>query len=240
MIATPTTTLAPSLPRPGDPPAQAAAALLDLYGPRLFSLARRLCGNESDAEDLVQDVFLQAYRKWDSFRGQSSPGTWLYAIAAHSCKERLRRKGGSDRRAPAFSQFSSGDRAPTLCDQALSPAGLTLEHEATDAVHRAVRDLPEHFRLPLIFKEVFGLTLGETAAALRLNPATVKTRLHRARDLLRRSLGEQSPDAARSRRRSSAGQLRARIATMSEGGLRAETRARILDRLVPADETRTG
>ena len=68
----------------------------------LFSLARRMCGNRADADDMVQEVFLQAFRKWHTFKGDADPGTWLYAIAARSCKARMRRKGGIDRRVPAI------------------------------------------------------------------------------------------------------------------------------------------
>jgi len=88
-----------------EPAATAIPKLVELHGPRLYTLASRLCGNASDAEDMVQDVFLQAYRKWHTFHGDANPGTWLYAIAARSCKARLRRKGGIDRRMPAVSQL---------------------------------------------------------------------------------------------------------------------------------------
>ncbi len=166
-------------------PAAAVASLLDLYGAKLYRLARRMCGNDSDAEDLVQDVFLQVFRKWGTFRGASAPGTWLFSIAAHSCKARLRRKGGIDRRMPAISQLSAcPDRAAASADRH-SPLDDAVEHESVDAVHQAVASLPEHFRLPLIFKEVLGLSIEQTAEALRLKPQTVKSRLHRARLMLR-------------------------------------------------------
>src|SRR5688572_12755333 len=90
---------------PGTPAPDAVADLLDRYGGRVRALALRLCGNRADADDAVQEVFLQALRKWHTFRGESDPGTWLYAIAARSCRARLRRKGGVDRRTPAVSQL---------------------------------------------------------------------------------------------------------------------------------------
>lgn len=174
-------------PRRGDPAPRAAAALVDRYGPRLYRLARRLCGNEADAEDLVQDVFLQVVRKWDTFRGWSSPGTWLYSIAARSCKARMRRKGGTDKRAPAFSQVRAW-REPTSCNGDASPLTGIVEHESADALRSALVALPEPFRLPLIFKEVLGLSLEQTAEALNLKPQTVKSRLHRARLQVRGSV----------------------------------------------------
>ena len=71
----------------------AVARLLEEHGPRIFALAQRLCGNRADAEDLVQDVFLQASRKWHTFRGEADPGPWLYSIAARSCKGRMPQGG---------------------------------------------------------------------------------------------------------------------------------------------------
>ena len=65
----------------GKPAAEALPMLIDRYGGRIYGLGVRFCGNEADAEDLVQEVFLQAFRKWDQFEGRSAPSTWLYTIA---------------------------------------------------------------------------------------------------------------------------------------------------------------
>lgn len=166
-------------------PARAVAALLDTHGAKLYRLARRMCGNESDAEDLVQDVFLQVFRKWGTYQGASSPGTWLYAIAARSCKARTRRKGGADSRMPALSQVRDHRARPGAIADHRSPLDDALDHESVETVHAAVLSLPEHFRVPLIFKEVLGLSVEQTAEALRIKSQTVKSRLHRARLLLR-------------------------------------------------------
>ncbi len=182
----PATAASTTEPRPRSTDAAAAVeSLLNLYGAKLYRLARRMCGNESDAEDLVQDVFLQVFRKWGTFRGASAPGTWLFSIAARSCKSRLRRKGGIDRRTPAISQLSARPDEASASPDRHSPVDDAVEHESVDAVHHAVASLPEHFRLPLIFKEVLGLSIEQTAEALRLKPQTVKSRLHRARLMLR-------------------------------------------------------
>lgn len=168
--------------------------LVDRYGPRLFALASRLCGNAADAEDMLQDVFLQAHRKWDTFKGESSAGTWLYAIAAHSCKARTRRKGGVDRRMPAMSQLMPWRETTNLDvahdEHGLSPVATAIERESARAVHAAILTLPEHFRVPLVLKEMLELSIEDVAAALALKPETVKTRVHRARLLLRKSIIE--------------------------------------------------
>lgn len=188
---------------PGTPSALAIPELLERHGARLFSLASRLCGNTADAEDMVQGVFLQALRKWPTFRGESSAGTWLYAIAARSCKARLRRKGGIDPRMPAFSQLMpwnettnldlvpgapprDPDRGRPAADA--GPVAAAIKRESTRAIHEAILALPEHFRVPLVLKEMLELSIDDVAAALQLKPQTVKTRIHRARLLLRKAI----------------------------------------------------
>lgn len=173
--------------------------LLDRHGPRIFSLALRLCGNRADAEDMVQDVFLQAYRKWHTFRGEADPGTWLYAIAARSCKSRLRRKGGVDRRMPAMSQLMPWRETSVAAipvpteDGEAAPVKATIRREAESAVHEAILTLPENFRVPLILKEILELPIEDVAAALNIKPETVKTRVHRARLMLRSAMMRRVP-----------------------------------------------
>lgn len=173
---------------PGGDPAEATATLLNTYGPRLRAAALRMCGNAADADDLVQDVFLQAYRKWHTFRGDADPRTWLYAIAGRACRRRARRSG---RRAiPAFSQLMPWSEAAVMA-VAAAPDGKESESERREAIARVqahVAGLPEHLRLPVVFKDMLGLSVGDTAESLGLAENTVKTRLHRARLALRKAM----------------------------------------------------
>jgi RNA polymerase sigma-70 factor (ECF subfamily) len=190
-------------PRAKDPAAIAIPQLVELHGPKLYSLASRLCGNISDAEDMVQEVFLQAFRKWHTFKGGANPGTWLYAIAARSCKARLRRKGGIDKRMPAVSQLMPWNETRNVDLEGASSGGVhgwggdgtgplaeAIEHESVRAVHDAILTLPEHFRVPLVLKEMLELSIEDVAKALNIKPETVKTRVHRARLLLRKAIVE--------------------------------------------------
>jgi len=175
---------------PTTPAADAIPALLDLHGPKLHALALRLCGHRADADDMVQEVFMQAFRKWHTFRGEADPGTWLYAIAARSCKARARRKGGVDRRMPALSQLMPW-RETTVMEAAAAPEGEENEaarNEAVARVQKEIARLPEFLRLPLILKEVMGMSVEDTATAMGLAENTVKTRLHRARFALRKAM----------------------------------------------------
>lgn len=153
---------------------------------------------------MVQDVFLQAFRKWHTFAGRSDPGTWLYAIAARSCKARLRRKGGVDRRLPALSQLmpfrdSETVRFPDPADsKSPGPLANSIHRESTRAVQDAILELPENFRVPLVLKEMLELPLEEVAKALDIKVETAKTRVHRARLMLRQAImtGSRVPKAA--------------------------------------------
>lgn len=172
------------------PAAEAIPALLDLYGPKLHALALRLCGHRADADDMVQEVFMQAFRKWHTFKGEADPGTWLYAIAARSCKARMRRKGGIDRRMPALSKLMPW-RETTVMEVAAAPEGEEDPAERNEAVARVqmeIARLPEFLRLPLVLKEVMGMSVEDTATAMALAQNTVKTRLHRARLALRKAM----------------------------------------------------
>ncbi len=179
-------------PAPGTGAREAVARLVDQHGPRLYGLASRLCGNAADAQDMVQEVFLQALRKWGTFRGAADAGTWLYAIAARSCKARLRRKGGVDRRMPAVSQLMPFGDSRVVAMPARGgeggPEAEAMERESARVVHAAILTLPEHFRVPLVLKEMLELPIDEVAAALNIKPETVKTRVHRARLLLRKAI----------------------------------------------------
>ena len=179
---------------PATPAAKAIPKLIELSGGRLHGLSRRLCGNAADAEDMLQDVYLQAFRKWHTFRGDSSPLTWLYAIAARACKSKRRRKGGVDRRTPALSQLMPWNESTVMEIAAKTDAaGVHADRrEAIERVQREITMLPEHLRLPVILKDVLELSVEDTASALGLEHNTVKTRVHRARLALRKSMTAES------------------------------------------------
>lgn len=162
--------------------------LLDEQGPKLYALARRLCGNETDAQDMMQEVFLQAARRWETFRGESSPATWVYTIAAHSCGQRKRRRFAGDRRMPAFSQVAPWTESTVSRAAMGGPVTQAERRESERALHAAIVQLPHAFRVPLVMKEMLELSIADVAQALSLKPETVKTRVHRARLMLRKAL----------------------------------------------------
>ncbi|HXV64704.1 MAG TPA: RNA polymerase sigma factor [Vicinamibacteria bacterium] len=168
--------------------------LLDDYGGRIFGLGLKMCGTPQDAEDLVQETFLQAYRKWDQFEGRSQPSTWLYRIASRLCTRRKRRRAGEPKNLASLDVLPSPDEPVVqLGDASLSPEQLVLRRETRDAVDEAIGHLPEAFRLPLFLKELMELSTEEVAEILGIKPATVKTRVHRARLYLAKELRRHLP-----------------------------------------------
>ena len=175
---------------PGSDATIAIPALLEKHGSKLSAVALRLCGNKTDAEDMIQEVFLQAFRKWSTFRGGADPGTWLYAIAARSCKARLRRKGGVDKRTPAMSQLMPWHEASVMKFAAAieGEEDQADRNEAIALVQSAITTLPEHLRVPLVMKEILGASIKDVGSTLGLAENTVKTRVHRARLALRKAM----------------------------------------------------
>jgi RNA polymerase sigma-70 factor (ECF subfamily) len=172
-------------------PAEAALPrLLDEHGGRLYGLALRFCGTPEDAEDLVQETFLLAFRNWHQFQGDSSPTTWLYTIASRACQRRQRRRSGEPRTLDPLADVAAADEA-TVATVDPSPLDEQLRREARESVERAISELPHHYRMPLVLKEIVELSVAEVAAILGLKEATVKTRVHRGRLHLRRILARQ-------------------------------------------------
>ncbi|QDU65478.1 RNA polymerase sigma factor [Engelhardtia mirabilis] len=184
-------------PHAGQPREQAVPELVEAESGRLWSLARRFCGNEHMAEDLVQEVFTQAWRSWDDFEGRSSPRTWLYTIASRACGRMKRPRSGQPARIESLDELLpfGETRMAVVPDPGESPLDAAQRHEFTARVEAAIVDLPDDFRLPLVLREIAGLSLEEVGQVLDIPTATIKTRLHRARLKLRRSLEEVLPRA---------------------------------------------
>ncbi len=175
------------------PAGDAIPRLVEAHGGRLYGLGLKLCGNSEDARDLVQEIFLHAYRKWDQFEGRSDPSTWLYTIGARACQRMNRRRSGEPSRLEPLAELlpAEGDAVPDL--RARGPLDDQLRREVGEAVERALEALPREFRLALVLKEIAELSLADVARILGIKEATVKTRVHRARLLLRKEIARSLP-----------------------------------------------
>lgn len=173
---------------------EALPRLLDEHGGQLYRLSLKLCGHPQDAEDLLQDIFLIAWKKWHQLDGRAHPTTWLYRIAARACARRRRRRAGEPTHIESLSDLlPQGDATIPDLGTLVSPLDEHLQRESQAAVEKAIASLPMHFRMPLVLKEIVELPMADIAAILDLKVATVKTRVHRGRLLLRRALAEVLP-----------------------------------------------
>jgi RNA polymerase sigma-70 factor (ECF subfamily) len=174
----------------GRPAHEAVAELVERDGAKILGLGLKLCGNRADAEDLVQETFLQAFRKWDQFEGRSTPSSWLFTIAARVCRRRHRLRSGEPARVESLDELlPSGElkvaQVPSFEETAFDGR---LRQELVAVVDRALEALPLDFRLPLVLKEIAELSLSEIAEVLGVKEATIKTRLFRGRLALRKEL----------------------------------------------------
>jgi RNA polymerase sigma-70 factor (ECF subfamily) len=168
--------------------------LVEDHAGKLYSLARQFCSTPEEAEDVVQETFLQAWRKWDQFEGRSNPGTWLYTIASRVCQRFHRKRSGEPDRLDSIDNGALfvEERIPVVPDQD-NPLVEQIRREGREQIEAAIADLPEEFRMPLVLREIVGFSLAEIGAILDLKEATVKTRLHRARLRLRDALSTALP-----------------------------------------------
>jgi RNA polymerase sigma-70 factor (ECF subfamily) len=153
---------------------------------RLYRLARGILRNDGEAEDVVQETYVRAFTRLNDFRGESSLSTWLSRIAMNEALGRLRRQ----RPSVEISSLPQGMLEAQiiqfpLASAADDPEKSMAQREIQHVVEGAIDELPEPFRLVFITRVVEGMTIEETAEILDLKPETVKTRLHRARAMLR-------------------------------------------------------
>jgi RNA polymerase sigma-70 factor (ECF subfamily) len=169
--------------RRGDP--DALDTLLRQYQPRIYRFGMRMCGDEEDAKDVLQETLFAAARSLHGFRGSSSLSTWLYSIARGFCIKKRRRSKfepeeevSLDSESPAL---AVPDPGPAL-DEALA------NREVERAVEAAIRALKPAYREVLLLRDVEGLTAPEVAEVLGIRIEAVKSRLHRARAAVREHL----------------------------------------------------
>jgi RNA polymerase sigma-70 factor (ECF subfamily) len=163
----------------------AIRTIMQVNNRRLYRLARGILRNDADAEDVVQETYVRAFTHLDQFRGDSSFSTWLSRIAMNEALGRLRRR----RPAVELNSLPQGTLEAQIIQFPLAavddPEKSMAQREIQRVVEHAIDELPEAFRIVFITRVIEGMNVGETADILGLKPETVKTRLHRARTMLR-------------------------------------------------------
>ncbi len=167
----------------------ACAECIEQHSPGVYRVALRLTGNEAEAEDVVQETFLSAFKAIDKFESRSGLATWLYRIAHNAALMRLRRVKPDQVSVDDEEQFGEGLLVPAqLHDWCCLPERDFESSEARVELERAIKDLPEKLRAVFVLRELEGLSTEETAEALDISIDAAKVRLHRARLQLRERL----------------------------------------------------
>ncbi len=168
---------------------QAFEDLVSRYENKVYRLAIKLTRNETLAEEVMQEVFLKIYEKIGTFRGESALSSWIYRIAANACFAKLnlekRHQHADLEEAMPQAEIALLERQDSTPE---APDRPLLTNEALSVISRAIERLPEDFRIVLTLRDVEGMSNEEVARVLELSVPAVKSRLHRARLLLRKKL----------------------------------------------------
>ncbi|HSV72596.1 MAG TPA: sigma-70 family RNA polymerase sigma factor [Chthonomonadales bacterium] len=174
-------------------------ALVDANYRRVYNLALRMVGNEADAADLTQDIFVRIYRNLPRLRADGAQDAWVRRIATNACLDYLRHRKSipppSSLDAPLAADPTS-TVGQQISDVAAEPARLLSEQEKREVLHRAVNSLPDEYRSVVLLHHLNDMRVEDIAVALQVPPGTVKSRLSRARQALRRKLSHYFGPAA--------------------------------------------
>jgi RNA polymerase sigma-70 factor (ECF subfamily) len=167
-----------------------AEAIFCAHAPRVFNLACRILKNDLDAEDVTQDVLLQVIRKLDTFRGEAGLTTWLHRVTVNAALMHRRKQGRLHERHVRV----SFDAIPNVCESTRrrwscpAPDQQALELEARELIDAAIARLPEKYRDVFVLADVEELSNADIGRLLGLGIPAVKSRLHRARLMMREAL----------------------------------------------------
>jgi RNA polymerase sigma-70 factor (ECF subfamily) len=170
--------------------------LMRRHNQQAYRAVRSILRDESEVEDVVQEAYLSAYRHLAEFEGRARFSTWLVRIAINAALDRRRRRARLVVLEPGEEDRLEARRGPPGGGDGDDPERLTARRELARLLERAIDTLPEPFRVVYVLRDVDGMSTQETAESLALEVTTVKTRLHRARALLRDRLHQNVDRAA--------------------------------------------
>jgi RNA polymerase sigma-70 factor, ECF subfamily len=160
----------------------AFAQIVERYQTQVYNLAYRMLGTQQDAEDAAQEIFIRVYTRLSSYDRARRFSTWLMSVSSNYCIDRLRR------RRPIL---PIDDLVGVLSSKDPGPERVALLHEEQSEVKRALRRLPDHYRLITVLRYWNDLSYEEICAVTGLSESAVKTRLHRARRMVAEALEEE-------------------------------------------------
>jgi RNA polymerase sigma-70 factor (ECF subfamily) len=174
-----------------DSPEITAEGVFFAYAPRVYNIARRMLSNDLDAEDITQDVFLQVVRKLDTFRGEAHLTTWLHRVTINAVLLHRRKQGRRRECHIGQGAFDALLRVKTtlrMISSSLAPDQQIVDNETREMIDAAITRLPEMYRDVFVLADVEGLSNHEIGRLLELKVPAVKSRLHRARRMMREAL----------------------------------------------------
>jgi RNA polymerase sigma-70 factor (ECF subfamily) len=175
----------------GQAPALTPETVYRQYAPRVYNLARRMLGSDADAEDVTQDVLLQVVRKLDTFRGEAAFPTWLHRVTVNAALAHRQKRGLRQEREASdpLDRFHDEEHVlGPLRRWSVGPEEEALDNETHELIEQAIAGLPVIYRDVFVLADVEQLPNAEIAEMLGLTVPAVKTRLHRARLLMREAL----------------------------------------------------
>jgi len=171
----------------------AVADLASLYGPRIQQLAFRYLKNWEDAEEVAQDVLMKVYRKIEAFRGDAALSSWIYRITFNTAMSRLRSarfNHASEVQAPESQSENAEPVRAEPADWTSLADDQVMRAEMRKKLIDALTHLPDVYRVPVLLRDINGLSTEEASAILHVKPQTLKSRLHRGRLILRKHMSE--------------------------------------------------
>lgn len=168
----------------------AVRAIMSRHNRRLYRIARSIVHNDAEAEDVLQEAYLRAFSMLAGFRQDSSLSTWLTRIVLNEALQRRRRRTEIPASSLEASPAAEIIPFPMSAAQAADPERTLAQRELCRLLERAIDELPLEFRTVMVARVIEDMSIEETAELLGLRPETVKTRLHRARRLLKAALAD--------------------------------------------------
>lgn len=165
--------------------------LVEKYQQKLYNFGMRMCGEPRDAEDLVQETFLNVFRYLEGFRYETRFKNWMYRVATTTCLKAKRKPKHAPERELSLEEFMPGegddlpDQAPAWAQR---PLEQLLNEELAAHIQKAIIELPKKYRMVVVLRDQEGFSTEETAQILDISAANTKVRLHRARLFLREKL----------------------------------------------------
>ena len=171
--------------------------LFDKYQKRVYNLVYRMVGNDDDAADLTQEVFIKVYNSLHLLKSEEAFFTWVRTVATNVCRDQFRKKGRTIKADSLDEKIAleDGEVQRDVIDWSNNPERELEQKDTQETVQRAISSLSEEHRAVIVLHHIEGMDVSEIAQALQIPSGTVKSRLSRARDELKRKLGHLIADS---------------------------------------------